>query len=44
LGFGAVTIVGMSLDEAEAGDIVVELVHNKFCMRAQVWVKMQDGA
>jgi hypothetical protein len=44
LGFGVVAIVGVSLDEAKAGNIVVELIHNGFCMRAQVWVKMQVGA
>jgi hypothetical protein len=44
LGFGVVAIVGVNLYEAQAGDIVVELLHNKFCTRAQVWVKMQDGA
>jgi hypothetical protein len=44
LGFGVVTILGMSPDETQAGDIVVELMHNGFCTKAQVWVKMQDGA
>jgi hypothetical protein len=43
LGFGVVAIVGMSHDEAKAGDIAIELVHNGFCTRAQVWLKMQDG-
>jgi hypothetical protein len=43
LGFGVVTIIGVNPDEAQARDIVVELMHNEFCMRAQVWVKMQDG-
>jgi hypothetical protein len=43
LGFGVVAIVGVSSNEAQAGDIVVELVHNGFYTRAQVWVKMQDG-
>jgi hypothetical protein len=44
LGFGVVAIVGISLDEAQVGDIAIELVHNGFCMRVQVWLKMQDGA
>jgi hypothetical protein len=43
LGFGVVAIIGVSHDEAQAGDIAMELIHNGFCMRAQVWVKMQDG-
>jgi hypothetical protein len=29
--------------KAHARDIVIELVHNRFCTRVQVWVKMQDG-
>jgi hypothetical protein len=43
LGFGVVVIIGVSPDEAQAGDIIVELMHNGFCMKAQVWVKIQDG-
>jgi len=43
LGFGVVAIIGRSLDEAQVGDIVVGVMHNGFCTRAQVWVKMQDG-
>ncbi len=41
--FDVVTIIGMSPNEAQAGDIVVDLMHNGFCTKAQVWVKMQDG-
>jgi hypothetical protein len=44
LGFDVVTIIGVSHDEAQTRDIVVELMHNMFCIGAQVWVKMQDGA
>ncbi len=44
LGFNVVVIIGLSLDEAQARDIVVELMHNGFCIRAHFWVKMQDGA
>jgi hypothetical protein len=40
LGFGVVAIIGMNPDEAQVGDIVVELMHNGFYMKAQVWVKM----
>ncbi len=44
LGFGIVTIVGVSLNKAHVGDIVVELMHNGFWIRAQVWVKKWHGA
>jgi hypothetical protein len=43
LGFGVVAIIGVSPDEAQSRDIIVELMHNGFCMKAQVWVKIQDG-
>jgi hypothetical protein len=33
----------MNLDEAQTSDIVVELMQNGFCTKAQVWVKMWDG-
>lgn len=33
LGFGIVTIIGISPDETQIGDIVVELMHNKFGLR-----------
>lgn len=41
--FGIVTIVGISFDEAQIGDIVVELMHNGICTKAHVWVKMWHG-
>ncbi len=43
LGFGVIAIIGMSPNETQARDIVVKLMCNGFCTRAQVWVKMQDG-
>jgi hypothetical protein len=43
LGFGVVAIIGVSPNEAQARDIDVELMHNRFCTREHVWVKMQDG-
>jgi hypothetical protein len=43
LGFVVVAIIGVSPNEAQVGDIVVELMHNGFCIRAQVWVKMQNA-
>jgi len=30
----------MNFDEAQIGDIVVELMHNGICTKAHVWVKM----
>jgi hypothetical protein len=43
LGFGVVAIIGVNPNETQVGNIVVELIHNGICTRAQVWVKMQDG-
>jgi hypothetical protein len=43
LGFGVVAIIGVNFNEAQAGDIDVELMHNEFYTRAHIWVKMQDG-
>jgi hypothetical protein len=42
-GFGVVAIIKVSPNEAQTKDIVVELIHNRLCTRAHVWVKMQDG-
>jgi hypothetical protein len=44
LGFGIVTFVGIDLDEAQVGDVVVEIAHNGFCTRTQVWLKLRNGA
>jgi hypothetical protein len=44
LGFGVVTIISISPDKTQIGDIVVKLMHNIFCTSTQVWVKMQYGA
>jgi hypothetical protein len=38
-----VTIVGISFDEAQIGDIVIELMHNGIYTKAHVWVKMLHG-
>jgi hypothetical protein len=43
LGFGVVRLVGIDPDEARAGDIAVEVAHNGFYTRAQVWLKVTDG-
>jgi len=44
LGFGVVRLVGIDPDEARVGDIAVEVVHSGFYTRAQVWLKVTDGA
>jgi len=44
LGFGVVRLVGIDLDEVRIGDIAVEVVHSGFYTRAQVWLKVIDGA
>jgi hypothetical protein len=44
LGFGVVRLVGIDSDEARVGDIVVEVAHSGFYTRAQVWLKVVDGA
>jgi hypothetical protein len=44
LGFGVVRLVGIDPDEARVGDIVVEVAHSGFYTRAQVWLKVIDGA
>jgi hypothetical protein len=44
LGFGVVTVIGIDLDEARIGDVAVEVAHNGFYTRIQVWLKLRDGA
>jgi hypothetical protein len=44
LGFGAVRLVGIDPSEARVGDIDVEVTHSGFYTRAQVWLKVIDGA
>jgi hypothetical protein len=44
LGFGVVRIVGIDPNEALVGDIAVEVAHSGFYIRAQVWVKVFNGA
>jgi hypothetical protein len=44
LGFGVVTIVGIDPEQARVGDIAVEVAHSGFYTRAQVWLKVIDGA
>jgi len=35
--------MGVNLDEARVGDVAVEITHNGFCTRAQVWMRIRDG-
>jgi len=44
LGFGVVTLVGIDPDEAQVGDVAVEVAHSGFYTRAEVWLKVKDGA
>jgi hypothetical protein len=44
LGFGVVKLVGIDPDEARVGDIAIEVAHSGFYTRAQVWLKVIDGA
>jgi len=43
LGFSVVTFVGIDLDEAQVGDVVVEIVRNGFYTHPQVWLKLRIG-
>jgi len=43
LGVGVVTVVGIDPNEAQVGDVAVEVAHNDFYTRAQVWLKLRDG-
>jgi hypothetical protein len=44
LGFGVVCLVGIDLDAARVGDIVVKVAHSGFYTRARVWLKVTNGA
>jgi hypothetical protein len=43
LGFGVVSFVGIDPNEAQVGDVAVEIVHNGFCTCVQVWLKLRNG-
>jgi len=43
LGFGVVRLVGIDPDQAQAGDIAVEVTHSGYFTRARVWLKVVDG-
>jgi hypothetical protein len=44
LGFGVITIVGIDPEEAKVGDIAIKIAHSGFHTRAEVWVKVSNGA
>jgi hypothetical protein len=44
LGFGVVTLVGIDPEVAQVGDIAVEIVHSGFHTRAEVWLRVRNGA
>ncbi len=39
-----VTLVGIDPYEARVDDITVEVAHSGFYTRAEVWLKVRDGA
>jgi hypothetical protein len=43
LGFGVVTFVSIDHDEAQVGDVTIEITHNGFYTCAQVWLKLKNG-
>jgi len=44
LGFGVVSLVGIDPNEARVGNITIEVAHSGFYTRAQIWLKVIDGA
>jgi hypothetical protein len=44
LGFGVVTLVRIDPEVARIGDIVVEVAHSGFHTRAEVWLRVRNGA
>jgi len=44
LGFEVVTLLGIDPEEAQVGDIAVEVAYNGFYTHAKVWLKVKDGA
>jgi hypothetical protein len=37
-------LVGIDPEEARVGDITIEVAHSGFYTRAEVWLKVRDGA
>jgi hypothetical protein len=44
VGFGTVTLVGIDPEVARVGDIAVEIAHSGFHTRAEVWLRVRNGA
>ncbi len=44
LGFGVVTFIGINLNEAQVGDVAVEITHNGFYTHVQIWLKLRTIA
>jgi hypothetical protein len=43
LGFGVVKVVRIDPNEARVGDVAVEIIHNGFYTRVEVWLKLRNG-
>jgi len=43
LGFAVVILIGINPNEAQIGDVAVEIIHNGFYTHTQVWVKIRNG-
>jgi hypothetical protein len=44
LSFGVVTLVGIDPEVARVGDIAVEIAHSGFHTRAEIWLRVRNGA
>jgi hypothetical protein len=44
VGFGTVTLVGIDPEVARIGDIAVKIAHSGFHTRAEVWLRVRNGA
>ncbi len=44
LGFGVVTLVGIDPEVTRVGDIAIEIAHSGFHTRAEVWLRVRNGA
>ncbi len=44
LGFGIMIFMGINPDEAQVGDVVIEITQNSFYTRVPVWVKIRNIA
>jgi hypothetical protein len=44
LGFGVITLVRIDPEVARVGDVAVEVAHSGFHTRAEVWLRVRNGA